>query len=241
VSEPSTVAEAWRTQVGAILLHPSLPKALVLRGPAGLALPDFELPGRLWTGKPQRFVGGVRDLVGVEAALLRAAEERADDDESILHTTLVFVVREERAAIPENARWLGAAETACLDGVAAVLGEVAAGRVPPGRAPWRDRAWLPTAEEWMVTSLGALGRPVCGPIEQVRMAELSCVLRAPTSTVTCTSRPRHGCRCSSTKAGSWRRCPTSIRSTSPRRLRPAPVSRHDCDLLRRRCHRRAPA
>ncbi|HVQ96595.1 MAG TPA: aminoglycoside phosphotransferase family protein, partial [Mycobacteriales bacterium] len=180
VTESAAGTASWRTRVRAIVLHPSRPEALVLPAPGGPALPEFELPDRAWTGRPQPFVQGVRDAVGFEVALLRSAGEQDDDDGLIRHTSAVFVARDECPALPDNARWLGGADAAGLADLAPVLGEIVAGRVPAERAPWRDRAWLGTAEEWMVTSLAALGRPVRGRVEQVRMAELSCVLKAAT-------------------------------------------------------------
>jgi phosphotransferase family enzyme len=180
VSEPSSDTVSWRTRVRAIVLHPRAPRALVLPAAGGPALPRLDLPGRLWSGKPEGFVRGMRDLLGLDVALLREAGRRVDDDESVIHLTLVFVLRDARARIPEHGRWLGAGEAGCPAEAAAVLADAASGRVPVGRAPWRDAAWLAAAEGWMVDSLAALGRPVRGPVDQVRMAELSCVLRAPT-------------------------------------------------------------
>lgn len=180
MSESTADTASWRTRVRAIVLHPSRPEALVLRAPGGPALPEFELPGRAWAGRPEQFVQGVRDAVGVEVALLRTAETRVDDAGLIRHAAVVFAAREGCPAIPGHARWVGAAEAAGVVGLAPVLGELAGGRVPAGRVPWRARAWLGTAEQWMVTSLAALGRPVRGRVEQARVAELSCVLRAAT-------------------------------------------------------------
>jgi hypothetical protein len=180
VAEPLSETVSWRTRVRAIVLHPRLVKALVLCGPDGLALPEFDLPGRLWSGDPTEAVRAIRDLLSLEVAMLRSTEERADSAGLVLGMTLVFVVRDEGMPIPENARWLGAEETGGPVDVAAVLDEVAGDGRPVGRVPWRDRAWLPTAETWMVTSLAALGRPVSAPIEQVRIGELSCVLRGHT-------------------------------------------------------------
>lgn len=94
MSEPQSDTAPWRTRVRAVVLHPHLPLALALRVEGRLALPEFELPGRVWSGRPQRFVRAVRDLIGVEVALLRSAAERADHDDLVLHTTLVFVLRD---------------------------------------------------------------------------------------------------------------------------------------------------
>ena len=99
-------------------------------------------------------------------ALMEGRRELRPVRAEALHMTLVFVVRDEHAQIPDDARWLGADETAYLADVAAVLGEVADGYVPAGRPPWRDRAWLGSAEKWMIASLAALDRPVRGPVEQ---------------------------------------------------------------------------
>lgn len=164
----------------AIVLHPSRVEALVVRAPAGLALPEFDLPGRAWAGAPEPFIRGVREAVGVEVALLRTAEQQVDQDGSIQHAVVVFVAREPCPEIPGDARWLGAAQAAGVPALAPVLGELADGRVRAGRALWRDRAWLDTAAQWMVTTLATLGRAVRGPVEQVRVAELSCVLRVAT-------------------------------------------------------------
>lgn len=79
-----------------------------------------------------------------------------------------------------GSQWLGPDDAGYLPDIGAVLGELADGRVPAGRAPWRNRGWLASAQSWLVAALATLGRSVCGPVEQVRVAELSCVLRATT-------------------------------------------------------------
>jgi hypothetical protein len=112
--------------------------------------------------------------------LLREVDARRDEAARVRHLTLVSVVRDAGGAIP-NGRWLDASDlTDVAADVAAVLAERASGHVPDGRPPWREPGWLPVAEAWIVESLAALGRPVRGPAEQFRIADLSCVLRVPT-------------------------------------------------------------
>jgi hypothetical protein len=182
----------WRTRVRAIVLHAVRPEALVLSASGGPALPEFELPGRAWPGKPGPFVDAVRGAVGIDVALLRTAERRDDEERQLRHLTVVFAAREETAELPAGARWVGGAAEGDLGPVLGELGtgqqpagqqpagQPPAGQPPAGRQPWRERAWLRAAMDWIVTSLAALGRSVRGPVEQIRVAELSCVLRAAT-------------------------------------------------------------
>jgi aminoglycoside phosphotransferase (APT) family kinase protein len=53
----------------------------------------------------------------------------------------------------------------------------------PGRAgrPWEAPGWFGEAERWLGAAMDALGRPLTGPARQVRVWDLSCVLRAPTA------------------------------------------------------------
>jgi len=180
VSEPASDAGSPRTRVRAIVLHPSQPAAWLLPRSDGPVVPEFELPGRSWPGDASVFVRAVRDGLGLDVRLLRGVDERTGDDQ-VHRTTLVFVLRDAAGPVPPDGRWLGVGEAAGLADVAAVLGELAAGRTPVGRPPWRVRDWFGPAEEWIITSLSALGRAASGPIEQIRSAELSCVLRAPTA------------------------------------------------------------
>jgi hypothetical protein len=162
-SEPT----AWRTRVRGIVLHPELPKALVV---------EFDLAGRIWSGRAAMLVAAARAELGLDVALLRELDARVDDAEQVKHLTLVFEVR--ATSDFESLPWLSQAQA----DVAAVLAERASGRVPAGRVPWRQPGWLPVAEAWIGDTLAALGRPVHGRVEQFRLAELSCVLRAPTGT-----------------------------------------------------------
>jgi hypothetical protein len=58
-----------------------------------------------------------------------------------------------------------------------LLAEATGPRVP--KQPWAHRDWLPAAESWLATAVAATGRTATAPIEQYRVWDLSCVLRAP--------------------------------------------------------------
>jgi hypothetical protein len=63
--------------------------------------------------------------------------------------------------------------------LAGVLDELADGPAGSGRAPWAARAWFQAAEGWL---RGSLDTPdaATGPVQQVQLWELSCILRVPT-------------------------------------------------------------
>jgi hypothetical protein len=48
-------------------------------------------------------------------------------------------------------------------------------------APWARPSWLPEVTAWLDVQLGALGRTVAGPIEEVKKWSISCLLRVPTT------------------------------------------------------------
>ena len=63
--------------------------------------------------------------------------------------------------------------------LAGVLDELADGPAGSGRAPWAARGWFQAAEGWL---RGSLDTPdaATGPVQQVQLWELSCILRVPT-------------------------------------------------------------
>jgi hypothetical protein len=85
------------------------------------------------------------------------------------------VVAEARAtAAPPGAAWVGDDEAAGV--VARALGELGG-----GRPPWARRGWFATAERWLHATLAGLGSTATGPARQVRVWELSCIVRMPTT------------------------------------------------------------
>jgi hypothetical protein len=87
-------------------------------------------------------------------------------------------------ALPEGLAWVGRAELAAAGGGRddATLAERALEELAAGGAvqPWAARGWFAAAEAWLRAAMEAAGRPLTGPLRQVRVWELSSVLRAPT-------------------------------------------------------------
>jgi aminoglycoside phosphotransferase (APT) family kinase protein len=67
------------------------------------------------------------------------------------------------------------------DGLDRVVGDPEDGRDPAGDPPWAARGWFEQAAAWLADAMERVGRPLTGPVRQVRVWELSCLLRAPTT------------------------------------------------------------
>ena len=183
--------DGWRARIRWVVVHPDLPKVLLARRDGGLALPEAERPGQVWIGDPGEVMAPLRELLGGDAVLLRCLEEAEDPSTRTQRVTVLAAARTP-AASPEGTAWLSRADLTAdatgLDGTdpglalaARVAADLEDGRPPAGLQPWAARGWHAQAEDWLAAEMERLGRPLTGPVEQVRVWELSCVLRAPTA------------------------------------------------------------
>ena len=175
--------DGWRARIRWVVAHPTEPTVLLERRDGIQRLPEVEHPGQVWTGNPAQSLPGLSDLLGTDAVLLRCLEEHEDAAARTQRMTLLAVPR-TAPVLAEGLAWAGRAELAAAGAgpaAARVAGELEAGSPgPPGR-PWAARGWFAGVERWLEDAMAAIGRPVTGPLEQVRVWELSCVLRAPTA------------------------------------------------------------
>jgi hypothetical protein len=183
--------DGWRARIRWVVVHPDLPKVLLARRDGGLALPEAERPGQVWIGDPGEVMAPLRELLGGDAVLLRCLEE-AEDPSTRTQLVTVLAAARNPAAPPKGTAWLSRADLTAdatgLDGTdpdlalaARVAADLDDGRPPAGLQPWAARSWHAQAEDWLAAEMERLGRPLTGPVEQVRVWELSCVLRAPTA------------------------------------------------------------
>jgi len=180
--------DGWRARVRWVVVHPDQPRVLLARRDGGLALPEAERPGQVWIGDPGEVLAPLRDLLGGDPVLLRCLEEVQDPSTREQRVTVLAAARAP-AAPPRGTAWLGRADlTAAATGGAAgvalaarVAADLEDGRRPSGLQPWAARGWHAEVEDWLAAELERLGRPLTGPVAQVRVWELSCVLRAPTT------------------------------------------------------------
>jgi Phosphotransferase enzyme family len=177
----------WRTRLRFVVVHPEDPAVLLARRDGALALPEAERPGQVWTGDPGEVLPALRELLGVDAVLLRCLEEDEHPAARLRRATLVAVPREPPDP-PEALAWVGRDGLAGAGGpgtdaavAARVVEELEGGWAEAAGRPWAARGWLAGVEGWLRAEMARLGRPVTGPVRQVRAWELSCVLRAPTT------------------------------------------------------------
>jgi hypothetical protein len=177
--------DGWRARIRWVVVHPDREAVLVARRDGAVRLPEAEQPGQVWTADPAEVLPGLRDLLGADAVLLRCLEEDEDPAARVQRATLVAVPRAVPALV-DGLEWAGPAELAAGgDGDAAlaarVAGELATGGTGVAGRPWAARGWFAEAERWLGEATAAIGRPLTGPVTQVRAWELSCILRAPTA------------------------------------------------------------
>ncbi|HEX3213991.1 MAG TPA: hypothetical protein VH016_15575, partial [Actinomycetota bacterium] len=178
--------DGWRTSIRWVVAHPTQPRVLLVWRDGARCLPRTERPGQVWTAEPGQVLPGLRDLLGADALLLRCLDEHEDPSARVQRATLLA---EPRAlpALPDGLAWAGRAELAGAAGdgdaaLAALVVEQLAGRgAGPAGRPWAARGWFAGAERWLHDAMAAIGRPLTGPVEQVQVWDLSCVLRAPTA------------------------------------------------------------
>jgi hypothetical protein len=177
----------WRSRVRWVVVHPDRPQVLAVEQAGVLALPETELPAKVWTAEATAILPALGELVGFDVVLLCCVREQEDEAARLLRATLMAA---PRAAAPPGpgARWVGREDLAGAAFrhhdqamVAGVLDELAGEPAGPGRAPWAARGWFQAAEGWLRGTLDTLGTAATGPVQQVQVWELSCILRAPTT------------------------------------------------------------
>jgi hypothetical protein len=176
--------DGWRTSIRWVVAHPTEARVLLARRDGVLRLPGTERPGPVWTAEAGKVLPGLRDLLGADVLLLRTLEDEDDPAARVQRATLLAVPRAV-PALPGGLAWAGPAELAGGAGDAAlaarVVEELAGGGDGPAGQPWAARGWFAEAESWLRDTMEGLGRPLVGPLEQVQLWDLSCVLRAPTA------------------------------------------------------------
>jgi hypothetical protein len=176
----------WRSRVCWVVVHPHRPEVLAVEQAGVLALPETEFPAKVWTADAAAILPALRELVGFDVVLLGCVREHEDESARVLAATLMAAPREAAPPGP-GARWAGREDLAGAAFrrhdqamLAGVLDELAVGPAGPGRAPWAARGWFQAAEGWLRGSLDTLGDAATGPVQQVQLWELSCILRVPT-------------------------------------------------------------
>jgi hypothetical protein len=65
----------WRSRIRWVVAHPHRPEVLMVERAGRLALPETELRDEVWTADATATLPALRELVGVDAVLLRCLGE----------------------------------------------------------------------------------------------------------------------------------------------------------------------
>lgn len=178
----------WQSVVDLIITHPTHPQILVQQLGEQWPLPHLRLDSRQ-EGLLNWIRAEVQRHFGLTTTVVRQLYEQSDESQQRVDQT--FLLENHGAAWrpPEQMRWIAPAafdqntlthpEQART--VANCLQEIATGITPPQRAAWEHPGWFRQAEAWIHNQLTHLGQPPTGPVEQVKLWFLSCILRVPTA------------------------------------------------------------
>ncbi len=185
------VKSQWISNFHIVLPDGERRRVLLLAGDGGWTLPFLRVEGGLWVGNSHPIILALRQQLGLacDFTVLRYLRMEINEEERWDRVFLVLELHEILAAPPLGGRWMeraALAEASLADEeirglLLGFLDGEAEGHVPPLRAPWAQPGWFAAAGAWTVETLGALGRPPTGPVQQFRNLGISCLLRVPTA------------------------------------------------------------
>ncbi len=150
---------------------------LAVRERGTWTLPRFVSEERIRWSSAGAIIPRARETLGTPVTLLRCLHSEQDDEGGVVSVELE--AQEDGFEPLGGAAWRPLEEIlGPSDQARRALADSANDGI---QAPWRRRGWFTEAATWIETQLGALGRPLAAPVEQVRAWSISSVLRAPTA------------------------------------------------------------
>jgi hypothetical protein len=178
----------WQSVVDLVIIHPMHPQILVQQQGDQWRLPDLFIDSRQ-EGLLAWIKAEVQRHFGLTITVVRQLYEQSDESQQRLYQTFLLENHTTVWTPPAQLQWIDPAtfDPATLihpeqrRAVVDCLREIATGITPPQRAAWERPAWFRQAEAWIHNQLTHLGQPTTGPVEQVKLWFLSCILRVPTT------------------------------------------------------------
>jgi hypothetical protein len=182
----------WRSTLHAAILEPSAltaPRILMLPDGDRWHLPSAVLPERAWIPLCGPIIAAVREQLGVETVVLRAADGRIDRDQHEIDALYLVEPVSTGWTPPATARWVGAAELAELplaipaqrSVLRDALLDLGAPTTALGSRPWSRRGWFASVARWIGEQVDRVGLTMTGPLVHRSNWSISTVIRVPTS------------------------------------------------------------
>ena len=176
---------AWRSQLYAVLRHPSEPRLLALRTGGRWRLPRVLVRRGVWVATAEVAVPAFEERLGTRPWLLRQLWFAEDEERERIETVYELALVDEEWEPRAHGRWVGRGDLDRLHDDAqrqvldAYLDALERDEVPPERPPWAMPGWRDDVRAWLEAELPRLGRRFVG-LEQVKQWSISSVLRVET-------------------------------------------------------------
>lgn len=179
----------WYADIFAAILDRAAPRLLLLPGAAGWELPRVRLEGRHWLPNIAPLLAAIERSYGLDSIALRYVYAQTDREAHRTETIYLLEQRSPAWTPPPGGTWFDRAALEQLplaipeqrERLLLCLEQEAGGPIPPLRRPWARPGWFAAAAAWMREQLDARGYTLTGPIEQIKSAGISSILRVPTS------------------------------------------------------------
>jgi len=170
----------WTTHVQA-LLEDDEGRVLVLEDGGNWQLPSVDVEGT-WD-ELRAICAALAEVVGIDSIVVRALERRVDEERKVLDIALLLEPRDPSAIPRSGAAWRDAVDLdteALSERDRSLVERALADRPPPERPQWAQRGWFAEATAWIEETVGACGRMLTAPVEQMSNWCISSILHAET-------------------------------------------------------------
>ncbi|MFL5586327.1 MAG: phosphotransferase family protein [Ktedonobacteraceae bacterium] len=185
-------ATRWQSNVHALVLHPTQPRVLMQQGPEGWSLsPFFQFGLRLPFGDVVLALQEIGHTLSTNVTAVRWTDIHYTHQgrERQVDIILTLECNDPAWVPPPHLHWIDRPTLERLastlpqqrEVIATCLREEETQTAPLLRLPWERRGWFRQAASWIQTRLEQAGRTATGPVEQIRIWGISCILRVPTT------------------------------------------------------------
>lgn len=187
----SETSPIWRSIVHVLIFHATKPHILMQSGPDGWSLPSFHFGLRVRFGDVALTLREIRHTLSTNITAVRWTDIRYTYEHMQRQVDIILTLEcnDPTWVPPTHLQWIDHTMLERLslslpqqrEVIATCLHEEETGAVPLLRLPWERRGWFAMAASWIQEQLEQADRTATGPVEQLRIWGISCILRVPTT------------------------------------------------------------